>query len=63
MVHILGLRRSTKHKCFLRVRIEKEEDAVETPEAESIDEADEEMYQAAVLIGSVVRGRGTQVMV
>lgn len=60
---ISGLRRTNKHKCFLRVRIEKEEDAVVTPEATSIDEEDEEIYQAAVLIGSVVRGRGTQVLV
>lgn len=47
----------------MRERIEKEEEEVETPEAESIDEEDEETYQAGVLIGSVVRGRATQVMV
>lgn len=36
---------------------------METPEADSIDEEDEETYQAGVLVGSVVRGRATQVMV
>lgn len=57
------LRKATKPKSSLRVRIEKGSEEAETPEAESIDAEDEETYQASVLIGSVVRGRAVQVMV
>lgn len=60
---LVELRRVSKRKCSLRVRIKKEEEEAETPEAAGIEEEEEEVYQAGVLLGSVLKGRATQVMV
>lgn len=57
------LRKATKKKTTLRVRIEKEEPEAETPEIEGSYGDDEEEYQHVLLIQNVLRGRAAQMLV
>lgn len=61
----LDLRNPTKKRNALLERIRKEEAEMETPEAmgEEIDDYEEDINRAVLLLQSVLRGRATQMKV
>lgn len=59
----LALHKNTVEPYSLMKKIENDPSTASTPEVECITDADEELYQATVLIQAIIRGRASQMNV
>ncbi|KAK9885821.1 hypothetical protein WA026_013693 [Henosepilachna vigintioctopunctata] len=58
-----NLRKTSKRKCTLRVRIEKTVSEASTPETSELADTEEDKYQSLIAIQSMLKGRSSQMLI